>query len=151
VTIRLLAAVALLAGCSRRADLRDEPDGGVDLQPALDAGDVPAIDGALDGAPPCAMRPQGPCEGPVDFPCAFSDWVIQTADGCQQATGCVTNGWLEVTMDDAGCVVAIGMTEPNDAIVGCLAAELGASSCPCMSGVVQHFFGVANMGSCGEP
>ena len=51
-------------------------------------------------------------------------------------------------MDSSGCVVAIGMDQPNDAMVACLKAELGAFRCPCTEGVLTYFFGVGNTGPC---
>ncbi|WP_234022492.1 hypothetical protein [Sorangium cellulosum] len=74
--------------------------------------------------------------------------MSRTAARCQEETGCKTNGWLEVGMDDDGCVVEIGMDEPNDEIVACLVAEFGAVRCPCTAGRTIYFFGLGNAGVC---
>jgi hypothetical protein len=63
-------------------------------------------------------------------------------------TSCATNGWLEVKMGADGCVVEIGMTEPNDEIVACLLEEFGAVRCPCGAGEITYFFGLSNQGVC---
>jgi hypothetical protein len=145
-----LFAWQLAAGCSRRTEIAAQNEGGGDLvQPPIDAGDIPEVDAGLGEYPACAERPVGSCQGPVDFPCAFAEWVENTAARCQEETGCVTNGWLEVTMDDDGCVTAIGMDQPNDAVLECLAAELGAKSCPCGAVTATYLFGFDNDG-CGS-
>lgn len=139
-------------GCSRRADIAPDGQGGSSLQqPNLDAGDIPDLDAGLgsDAYPACADRPLGDCQGPVDFPCAFGGWVEITAERCQQETGCVTDGWLEVTMGADGCVSSIGMDRPNDAMVACVLAEVGAFRCPCGVAQVKYFFGLGNNG-CGQ-
>jgi hypothetical protein len=150
------AAAALVLGaglgaCARHADIRDEPDaGGIDPGPHLDAGDIPVLDSGLgtDAYPACAERPVGDCQGSNDFPCDFASWVNSTAAACQQATGCQTNGWLEVEMGSDGCVVEIAMDEPNDEIVACLLAEFGSVRCPCDARQITYFFGQGNQGVC---
>lgn len=148
----IVAAAAMpFTGCQRYADLRDEPDASpIVTTPDLDAGDIPELDSGLasDAHPSCGGRPEGKCHGPVDFPCDFDGWASATAVSCDEATGCITNGFLEVTMATNGCVVAIGMNEPNDAMVACLIAEFGAVRCPCTEGTFTHFFGVGNTGPC---
>lgn len=149
-----LGASAQLGACDRHADIRDEPDTGViKPQPQLDAGDIPELDSGLesDAYPSCADRPEGDCRGTNDFVCDFAPWATRTASSCQQSTGCKTNGWLEVKMGADGCVVEIGMDQPNDDIVACLLAEFGAVRCPCSEGTITHFFGLANDGECEEP
>lgn len=145
-----LGSTAQIGGCTRRADIRDEPDGAVKPPPQLDAGDIPELDSGLgtDAFMACEDRPYGECNGPVDFPCAFQSWVTSTAKDCQYATGCKTNGWLEVKLSDDGCVVAIGMDEPNEEIVACLLEELGSLRCPCDESETKHFFGIGNDGVC---
>lgn len=147
----LLAISAPFIACQRHADIRDEPDAStIVVTPDLDAGEIPTLDSGLggDAHPACADRPEGDCHGPVDFPCDFEGWATRTALSCDKATGCVTNGWVEVTMNASGCVESIGMDQPNDAMVACLVAELGAFRCPCTEGVLTHFFGVGNKGPC---
>lgn len=143
------AAPELFVACERHADLRDEPDSSfIAPTPTLDAGDVPDLDAGLrsDAYAACADRPAGNCQGPIDFPCDFEGWVILTAETCQNATGCVTDGWLEVKLASDGCASVIGMSEPNDAIVACLLAELGAVRCPCGALEYTYYFGEANSG-----
>jgi hypothetical protein len=141
----------LTAGCSRRTEIAEQNQGGSNLNnPMLDAGDIPEVDAGLGEYPPCAERPVGQCKGPVDFPCAFAEWVETTAARCQEETSCQTNGWLEVNMGADGCVASIGMDQPNDDILACLAEELGSASCPCMEGTATYLFGFDNQGSCGS-
>lgn len=146
-----LAAPWLLPACERTADIRNEPDSGlIGPEPGLDAGDIPELDSGLggDAFPLCADRPVGECAGPVDFPCQFEDWMRSTAESCQEATGCKTNGWLEVSMGADGCVTTIGMDQPNDEMVACLLATYGAQRCPCGELTLQLFFGLGNTGTC---
>lgn len=153
---RVMALLALLfapvaVACVREADLRDEPDGGaIDTPQELDAGELPELDAGLgsDAFAPCAEREQGDCVGTNDFPCAFGTWVNKVAAACQMATGCATNGFLEVGMGAEGCVVSIAMDQPNDAIVACLLAELGSKQCPCGETQAKYFFGQGNTGTC---
>lgn len=145
----------LVAACSRHADLRDEREVSfIDPTHELDAGDIPSLDAGLgtDAYQGCMERPLGDCVGVNDFPCDFVHWVNTTAESCQAATGCVTNGWLEVKMGADGCVNDVGMDQPNQAMVACLLAELGAVRCPCGVTETQLFLGLANSGVCaGEP
>lgn len=151
-----LAAAALTVllpffACVRHADIRDEPDASLFVPgPELDAGELPELDSGLgtDAYPTCIERPIGDCYGTLDFPCGLERWVIQTAESCQESTGCVTNGWLEVKMGADGCVQAIAMDQPNDAIVACLLAEVGSVQCPCQTSESTYFFGFGNKGVC---
>jgi len=138
-------------GCSRRADIRDEPDSSfVAPPPEIDAGEILPVDAGLDAYPPCGERPFALCYGTVDFPCGFSSWIVSLAERCQEETGCKTNGHLEVTLGEDGCVAEIAMNQPNDDIVACLAEEIGSTSCPCeRPETVSHFFGLGNDG-CGS-
>jgi hypothetical protein len=157
VALLLLASAALagpavvVTACSRRANIYDDPDAGsFETDPTLEAGDVPEIDSGIgsDSFPPCAERPFGECQGPVDFPCNFAGWVTDVAAACQEQTGCKTNGWLEVTLGDDGCVASLGMHEPNDEIVACLVERLGALRCPCEAATTTYYFGVGHSGGC---
>lgn len=153
------AAAALAGGlelgaCERHADIRDEPEAGViKPQPQIDAGDIPELDSGLatDAYPTCAERPEGDCRGTNDFLCDFANWATSTAETCQRSTGCKTNGWVEVKMGADGCVVELGMTEPNDEMVACLLAEFGSKRCPCGEEKITYFFGYGNDGVCEEP
>jgi hypothetical protein len=155
LTAALAAITAFMpvVACVRHADVRDEPD--ADLlgkDPQLDAGDIPELDSGIggDAFPQCGDRPIGDCQGTNDFPCAFDTWVTSTAASCQEATGCATNGWLEVKMGADGCVNSIGMDQPNAEIVACLTGELGSVRCPCIAGEATYFFGYGNAGACAE-
>ncbi|MDI1475981.1 hypothetical protein [Polyangium sp. y55x31] len=148
-----LGALAAPLACTRHADIRDEPDGSIlDRPPEFDAGGIPELDSGLgtDAHPACADRPTGECVGSNDFLCGLEDWVLATAKACQEASGCKTNGWLEVKMGHGGCVEAIGMEEPNDEVVACLVAEMGAVKCPCGEGITTYYFGAGNVGPCGS-
>lgn len=140
-----------LAACARHADIRVEPDASsLDIGPNLDAGEIPELDSGIgsDAYAPCSERPLGECYGTLDFPCGFEGWALKIAESCFQATGCKTNGWLEVKMGLDGCVSAIGMDQPNDEIIACMLPELGAVQCPCTGGEISHFFGLGNTGPC---
>jgi len=144
------------SGCVRKADIIDEPDAFVPTTPTLEAGVTPIVDSGLgtDAFPSCAERPFGACQGPVDFPCSFQSWVTVSANKCQKQTNCSTNGWLRVHLGAGGCVDAIGMDQPNEAAIRCLAAEFGPYRCPCRTSEVTHFFGLANTpdsGTCTGP
>ena len=146
-----LASSAALVACERTADIRDEPDSStIDPTPVLDAGAIPILDSGLgsDAYPACGDRPNGACQGPVDFPCNFSSWVTGLAASCQKMTGCKTNGFVEVTLGADGCVTDLGMEHPNDAIVKCLLAELGSVHCPCGESIATYYFGASNTGAC---
>lgn len=155
LVVSALGGGALAAACSRHADLRDEREVSfIDPTYELDAGDIPSLDAGLgsDAYQACMDRPLGDCVGVNDFPCDFLHWVNKTAESCQAATGCSTNGWLEVKMGADGCVYDVGMEQPNEAIVACLLAELGAFRCTCGKVETQYFFGLGNSGTCaGEP
>ena len=144
-------------GCMRHADIVDESDAFVGPHtPTLEAGATPIADSGLgtDAFLSCAERPSGGCQGPVDFPCSFQTWVNVTAVKCQKLSMCSTNGWLRVYLGTEGCVDAIGMDQPNEATIRCLAAEFGSSRCPCRTSEVTYFFGLANSpdsGTCTGP
>jgi hypothetical protein len=143
---------AIPAGCSRQADIKDEPDSGTDLGPNAPRpdGGVPLVeDTGLDdpGLVACNERPEnGACRGANDFPCDFAAWVPMLAQECQNETGCVSNGWVELELGDDGCAAAIYMDEPNEAYVSCLVATLGAYRCPCAAMSFGHFLGIGNDG-----
>ena len=144
------AALAFVA-CERHAHLVDAPDAAsLAPQPTLEAGPIPALDSGLgsDAYAACADRRTEDCQGPNDFPCGFDDWIFETAESCQTTTGCKTNGWLEVKLSADGCVVEIGMDQPNDAILSCLLTELGATRCPCSVSSTRYYFGSTNTGPC---
>jgi hypothetical protein len=142
------ATLVAAFGCGRQADLYDEPDGfgGPITPPRLEAGPTSIVDSGLgtDAFAPCLQRAAGGCQGPVDFPCAFHSWVDVTAIKCQKLTSCSANGWLRVYLGVEGCVDAIGMEQPNDAIARCLEAEFGPYRCPCRTSEATYFFGIAN-------
>jgi hypothetical protein len=146
----LLLGVA--AGCSRKADIRDEPDAGTIPPPEvpLPDGGIPELeDAGLDDPefPACPAREEDEdCRGVNDFPCDFAYWVPVLAQECQQATGCETNGWVEIELGDDGCASALHMDQPNEAFVSCVVHELGTHRCPCEAQSVRHFLGLDNDG-----
>jgi hypothetical protein len=150
-----LEMCVLLVACERHADIRDEPDASLIVKPMpeIDAGDIPELDSGLvtDAYPLCGDRSVSNCRGPVDFPCAFQAWVNSTAADCQEATSCKTNGFLEVKLGADGCVVEIGMDQPNDDIVACIVSEFGSQRCLCGEDTAMYFFGYTNMGACYGP
>ena len=146
-----LVATALPA-CERHADLREDTTEDIDIGPTLDAGDIPDIDAGLggDAHPPCEARDNEPaCVGPVDFPCAFSQWAQQVVGDCQQATGCAANGWVELAMGAEGCVTGLGMSQPSQAMIDCLVGQVGEARCPCSGEIEQIYLGEGNDG-CGD-
>jgi hypothetical protein len=152
----IVGVFVLPCGCTRQADIIDEPDSFVPSTPTLEAGPTPIVDSGLgtDAFPSCLERPYGACQGPTDFPCSFQSWITVSANKCQKLTNCSTNGWLRVHLGAEGCVEAIGMDQPNEAAIRCLAAELGPYRCPCRASEVTHFFGLANTpdsGTCTGP
>ncbi len=148
-----LSVFVVPLACTRHADIRDEPDAAtLEVPPNFDAGGVTELDSGLgsDAFPACADRPTGDCVGSNDFPCGFEDWVLATAKECQVASGCKTNGWVEVHMGPGGCVETIGMSAPNDEVVACLVAEMGPVRCPCGTSVAKYYYGEGNAGPCGS-
>jgi hypothetical protein len=142
-------AASVLVACSRHADIVDEPDAAyIPPSPRLDAGDIPMLDSGLDtdAFPACEERPVGDCVGSNDFLCAFAHLLDETAEACQRETGCKTDGWIQVDMGGDGCVAALGMTDPNEAIVKCLLEKLGSVRCPCREESRTYFFGIDNDG-----
>lgn len=145
----LAAPPAALVACGRHADLYDEPDAALmPPPPAFDAGAVIPVDAALrsDANPPCGERPLGPCTGPVDFPCDFENFILFAAEQCQKATGCKTNGQLQVTLATDGCVSEIAMEVPNQAMIDCLVERVDAVHCPCGASTTNYSFGHGNDG-----
>jgi hypothetical protein len=145
-----------LGGCMRHAEIIDKEDALVVAPPPeLDSGIIPELDSGLgsDAFGSCSSRLVGKCEGPVDFGCTFKNWVDTTAVRCNAATGCKTTGWLEVKLDGEGCVGAIGMTQPNDAILKCLINEFITTRCSCSKLERKYFFGFTAAGDagCGGP
>ncbi|MBK8253648.1 MAG: hypothetical protein IPK82_13400 [Polyangiaceae bacterium] len=138
--------------CTRHADVRDDLGQTTDFDPTpTEDASVPPLDADLgnDAYPSCADRPLGDCFGSDDFPCAFALWAVTVAQDCQVQTGCITNGTVQITMGADGCVSALGMDQPNDAIIECLIEQLSAVNCPCTEEeTINHFFGLGNMGTC---
>lgn len=146
-----LLAFALSEGCERHADIRDEMnDTPLDNLPKLDAGSIPLVDSGVesDAYLSCPDRPVGDCVGSNDFLCGFEKWLKATAQNCQNATGCKTNGWLEVKMAGNGCVSEIRMNKPNDDMIACLVAEFGSVRCPCAEIQGSYYWGDTNTGTC---
>ncbi len=146
-----LALTLSLPACSRHADIKDEPDAGADLGPAVrpDAGIPLLADAGLDDPTflTCAERAEnGACRGANDFPCDFAAWMPQLAQECQTATSCVTSGWVQIDLGDDGCATAIYMDQPNDAYVACLVEKLSTSRCPCAATTFSDFLGISNDG-----
>jgi len=142
---------AFSEGCERRADIRDERDDTpLDNSPVLEAGPIPLVDSGIesDAYLMCPDRPVGDCVGSNDFLCGFEKWMTATAQNCQMVTGCKTNGWLEVRMENDGCVSEIHMNKPNDDMIACLVAEFGAVRCPCGEVQGSYYWGDSNAGIC---
>ena len=150
---RLLLALGLCgaAACSRKVELANEQSSNFvpsNTAPLADSG-IPLIaDAGLHSASfaACGERPEGDCRGGNDFPCNFVAWLPQIIDECQARTGCRANDWLSVDLE-SGCATAIGMVEPNQEFVACLAETFGAFRCPCLGHLTSaRYLGVANNG-----
>lgn len=145
-----LGIASIAVACTRHADIRDEYDSPfIGKPPEVDGGDLLPV--SLPLGPPdyaaCAERPDTACYGDLDFPCGFDVWASEAAKACQQATGCTTNGDLEIALGTDGCVAGVRMTKPSDAFVACLAGIFGATRCPCVDApTVDLFLGLGNDG-----
>ncbi|APR87491.1 hypothetical protein A7982_12840 [Minicystis rosea] len=146
-------AATMTEACVRHADIYDEPDGGgLMTTPQFDAGKVMPVDAGLRGEGGIACEDRliaKECKGPIDFACDFDGFVFLAANKCQKATGCMTNGILEVKMASDGCVSEIGMSQPNDAMVACLVEIFEAGRCPCGTSELSLSLGHDNAG-CGD-
>jgi hypothetical protein len=149
-----VCSYSLAAGCSRDVDLVDTPDAGsasVATGFGPDAGDIPLVRDAglnAEDSELCAERPSGNCVGSNDFPCALERWTPELIDECQAETGCITNGWLAIEMNDDGCAKKLRMTDPNSEFVACLVEKLDRARCPCSGATQKEFLGEGNSG-CG--
>jgi hypothetical protein len=145
-----VAAHGLGSACSRRADIRDEHDPVlVTKPPPTDDGILKPVDVELGppGFAACEERSDIACYGDLDFPCNFDGWAAKVVNQCQQETGCVTNGDVEVSLGAEGCVSGLAMTQPNDAFVACLVTAFGDARCPCDAmPTFEVFLGLANDG-----
>jgi hypothetical protein len=148
-----LALCVLLAGgtaCSRRAEIADEPDSGIDAPPVpMDDAGLSSVDAGFDGGGfvECSARPVSTqCTGANDFPCNFRAWVSDVVTDCQTGTGCTSNGRVLVHMGTEGCVADVEMSEPNEVFVSCIAERFGAVRCPCTTEVTEENLGYFNDG-----
>jgi hypothetical protein len=147
-----LVVVLLLAGCSRRAEIEDTPQGGqvpVNEVPRPADG-VPLVEDApLENAQglTCAQRPtQVACRGANDFGCVFDEWFQTLTEQCQQLTDCHTDGWVEVFVGSDGCASELRMEDPDVAYVTCISELLSEYRCPCQDVVGSRFLGLAHDG-----
>jgi len=141
----LLALV--LFGCSRQADIYEQPDALVTPPKPNDAEDLPSVpDLDLQEFPECSTRPEGECRGVNDFPCAFTDYAADVIEQCFHATECTADGWVSVTLGDDGCLSDIGMESLDEAFVECLKDTIAPINCPCDETTHTVFLGVANDG-----
>jgi hypothetical protein len=152
---RCALCLALLVGCTRSADIRDDPDGAsviVTPVPLPDGGIPEVADAGLDrdAFAPCAERRAGGCAGSNDFPCDFPRWVDFAVDDCRIVANCQARGWLSVHMSEAGCVDSIGMTDPLPVFVECLVERLGASRCTCSDVTEDVYLGPGSL-ECPKP
>ena len=144
---RLLLVALVVLGCSRQADIYDEPEHLVQPPKPNDGEDIPSVPGLdLEEFPECSERPEGECRGVNDFPCAFTDYAEDVIEQCFRATECTAEGWVSVTIGTDGCLSDIGMESVDDAFVECLVGTIGPISCPCDETTQTVFLGVANDG-----
>ena len=143
--ILLLAA----SGCSREAEIYDEPDAQVAPVDPRQVHEIPELpDAGLDAErfATCSERAEGACRGTNDFVCDFEDYAEQIIHQCFEQTACMAEGWVALQLDAEGCAKTIGMDEANDAFVECLVEILGQIRCPCPNSNYTHFLGVDNRG-----
>jgi hypothetical protein len=150
----IFAFAFLVAGCSRKAEIANEPDAGL-VGPSAPRDETPvsSVDGGVDAGAfqACSERPSGErCRGVNDFPCNFQPWAVEVITGCQTESGCITNGRVVVEMGNDGCVVDLLMSEPNLAFARCAIERWGAYRCECRGQSVEVHLGYSNEG-CGEP
>jgi len=142
----LSLAWLLAAGCSRQADIYDEPEVVV-TPPPNEPEEVPSVpDLDLSEFPECSERPEGDCRGVNDFPCGFTAHADDVIQACFLATECSANGWVSVSLGEDGCLSDIGMDMPNAAFAACLEEALGPVQCPCGETTRKVFLGVDHDG-----
>jgi hypothetical protein len=151
--VLVLAAASLGAGCSRKAEIANDPDAGL-LSPGVPPDETPVspVDAGLDAGmfQACSERPSGErCRGVNDFPCNFQPWAVEVMTGCQTQSGCVSNGRVVVEMGNDGCVAELLMSEPNLPFARCALERWGAYRCECHAQSVEIHLGYRNEG-CGE-
>lgn len=150
------AAALLAVACSRDVELADDPGGSfvVLAVPEPPDGGVPEVERSAftdPALPACGARPVEPaCVGINDYPCDLSGWVPALVDECEAISGCTGRGFLSIELGDLGCAVAVGMTDPEPALLACLVERLGAVQCPCTATEVVEFLG-ASARRCGPP
>lgn len=136
----------LTIGCSREADIYDEPETFVP-PPMPTQGETPTVPNLdLEDFPECSERPEGDCRGVNDFPCAFTDHAREVIESCFYSTDCRANGWVSVALGDDGCLSDIGMEILEDAFADCVREALGPIQCPCGESEHSAFLGVENEG-----
>ena len=143
----LLGLAGLLAGgCSREANIYDEPEIAVTPPPSQpdEVPSVPNLD--LGEFPECSERPEGDCRGVNDFPCAFTEHADDVIQACFLATDCSANGWVSVSVGADGCLADIGMDMVHAAFVQCIEDALGPIQCPCGKTTHTVFLGATNDG-----
>ncbi|HEY6723707.1 MAG TPA: hypothetical protein VI197_06725 [Polyangiaceae bacterium] len=131
-------------GCSRDAEIYDEPETFVPppMPTQRETPSVPNLD--LEDFPACSARPEGDCRGVNDFPCAFTDHARDVIEACFLSTDCRADGWVSVELGDDGCLSDIGMESLEAAFAECLREALGPIQCPCGASEYSVFLGVEN-------
>jgi hypothetical protein len=149
-SILSLVVTLSFAGCSRRVEVENAPEGAETpiTEPPRPDGGVPVVaDAGLD-APElqaCVDRPnQTSCRGANDFGCAFDAWLIQVIRACHEELRCMPNGWLEVQTDIDGCGAELRMEDPRPPFVACLTEQLTEFRCPCPNVTAARYLGASN-------
>ena len=142
----LLLGSVPMHGCTREADIYDEPE--TFVPPSMPSeGETPSVPNLdLEEFPECSARPEGDCRGVNDFPCAFTEHAKDVIEACFYSTDCRTNGWVSVSLGEDGCLSDIGMEKVEAAFVECLRDALGPVQCPCGKSRQAIFLGVDNEG-----
>ncbi|MBM4361396.1 MAG: hypothetical protein FJ104_01855 [Deltaproteobacteria bacterium] len=156
MTIRGAAAALLAVACSRDLELADDPTGSFVVVgvPEPPEGGVPEVERAAFTDPAllaCAARPTEPgCVGINDYPCDLAGWVPRLVEECEAGSGCTGRGFLSIELGEQGCAVAVGMTDPEAALLACVVERLRTVQCPCTATEVVEFLG-ASTERCGPP
>lgn len=136
----------LTLGCTREADIYDEPPMFVPppMPTQAETPSVPGLD--LEEFPACSERPEGDCRGVNDFPCAFGEYAQDVINACFFSTDCRADGWVSVELGEDGCLADIGMEHVDLDFAECVEKTLGPSQCPCGQSRQAVFLGADNDG-----
>lgn len=142
----LLLGWLFAIGCTREAEIYDEPET-FEPPPLPMQGETPSVpDLDLEDFPECSARPEGQCRGVNDFPCAFTEHAADVIESCFDSTDCRADGWVSVSLGEDGCLSDIGMEYVETTFAECVKDAIGPIQCPCGESEHAVFLGVDNDG-----